>query len=164
MGIFDKPKLRRGNKKKDTVPDDLWTKCPDCGELIHTLDLKQNFQVCIHCNHHFLMGASGRIALLADPDSFEETDAGMSSANPLGFEKYDDKIALLKEKTKLTEEFTFDDFQARYGDSAVILFLIDEPKKLVVRTVDQSSTPQPGQTVIAIVDAISEENPSSATA
>ena len=31
MGIFDKPKLRRGKKKKDTVPDDLWTKCPDCG-------------------------------------------------------------------------------------------------------------------------------------
>ena len=46
MGIFDKPKLRRGSKKKDTVPDDLWKKCPDCGELIHTLDLKQNYQVC----------------------------------------------------------------------------------------------------------------------
>ena len=67
MGIFDKPKLRRGKKKKDIVPDDLWTKCPDCGELIHTLDLKQNFQVCTHCSHHFLMGAGDRIALLVDP-------------------------------------------------------------------------------------------------
>ena len=64
MGIFDKPKLRRGNKKKDTVPDDLWTKCPDCGELIHTLDLRQDHHVCPHCNHHFLMEVRDRIALL----------------------------------------------------------------------------------------------------
>ena len=89
MGIFDKPKLRRGNKKKtDSVPDDLWAKCPDCGEMIHTLDLKQNLQVCTHCDHHFLMAAGDRIDLLSDPDSFQETDAALSSANPLGFEKY----------------------------------------------------------------------------
>lgn len=103
MGIFDKPKLRPGNKKRDSVPDDLWAKCPDCGEMIHTLDLRQSFQVCTHCGHHFLMDAAERIALLSDPDSFQEIDAGLSSANPLGFEKYDDKIALLKEKTKLNE-------------------------------------------------------------
>jgi acetyl-CoA carboxylase carboxyl transferase subunit beta len=104
MGIFDKPKLRRGKKKKtDTVPDDLWTKCPDCGEMIHTLDLKQNYQVCTHCDHHFLMAAEDRIGLLTDPDSFQETDPGLCSANPLSFGNYDDKIALLKEKTKLTE-------------------------------------------------------------
>jgi acetyl-CoA carboxylase carboxyl transferase subunit beta len=103
MGIFDKPKLRRGTKKKDVVPDDLWAKCPDCGEMIHTLDLKQNFQVCTHCDHHFLMDAGDRIALLTDPDSFEETDAAMESANPLGFDKYGEKVALLKEKTKLSE-------------------------------------------------------------
>ena len=103
MGIFNKPKLRRGSKKKDTVPDDLWAKCPDCGELIHTLDLKQNYQVCTHCNHHFLMDVHDRITLLADPDSFEETEEDLESANPLGFEKYDDKISLLKEKTKMKE-------------------------------------------------------------
>jgi len=103
MGIFDKPKLRRGKKKKDVVPDDLWTKCPDCGELIHTLDLKQNYQVCTHCSHHFLMDAHDRITLLADPDSFNETDGSLQSANPLDFANYDDKIALLKEKTKMNE-------------------------------------------------------------
>jgi acetyl-CoA carboxylase carboxyl transferase subunit beta len=85
------------------VPDDLWTKCPDCGELIHTLDLKQNHQVCTHCGHHFLMGALDRIELLADPGSFRETEPGLHSANPLGFDKYEDKIALLTEKTKLSE-------------------------------------------------------------
>lgn len=123
MGIFDKPKLRRGHKKKDHVPDDLWTKCPDCGELIHTLDLKQNFQVCTHCGHHFLMGASDRIALLTDPGSFQETDAAMNSANPLGFENYDDKIALLKEKTKLTEAVVTG--RAMIGHHPVMLAVMD---------------------------------------
>jgi acetyl-CoA carboxylase carboxyl transferase subunit beta len=103
MGIFNKPPLRRARKKKDNVPDDLWTKCPDCGELIHTLDLKQNHQICTHCGHHFIMGAYDRIDLLVDPGSFEETHPGLHSGNPLGFDKYPDKIAVLREKTKLNE-------------------------------------------------------------
>ena len=123
MGIFDKPKLRRGKKKKDIVPDDLWTKCPDCGELIHTLDLKQNFQVCTHCSHHFLMDAGDRIALLVDGDSFRETDPDLNSTNPLGFDKYEDKLALLKEKTKLTEAVVTG--RATIGQHPVMLAVMD---------------------------------------
>lgn len=103
MGIFDKPRLRRSAKNRDSVPDDLWTKCPDCGEMIHTLDLKQHHLVCPHCAHHFLMGAHDRFALLADEGSFEETDGDLISTNPLGFEKYPDKTKLLREKTGLND-------------------------------------------------------------
>lgn len=102
MGIFKKPTLRRRGKKTD-LPDNLWTKCPDCGELVHTLDLKQNLQVCPKCSHHFLMGCHDRVALLADPGSFEETNPHLISANPLGFSKYEDKIASLREKTHLND-------------------------------------------------------------
>ncbi|MEC9056736.1 MAG: acetyl-CoA carboxylase carboxyltransferase subunit beta, partial [Verrucomicrobiota bacterium] len=123
MGIFDKPKLRRGNKKKDTVPDDLWTKCPDCGELIHTLDLRQNHHVCPHCNHHFLMEVHDRIALLADPDSFEETEQSLESSNPLGFEKYDTKVSLLQEKTGLKEAVVTG--RASIGRHPVVLAVMD---------------------------------------
>ena len=70
MGIFKKPPLRRGRKKREELPDDLWTKCPDCGEMIHVLDLQQSVEVCTKCGHHFLMGAFGRITTLADPKSF----------------------------------------------------------------------------------------------
>ena len=123
MGIFDKPKLRRGNKKKDMVPDDLWTKCPDCGELIHTLDLRQNHQVCTHCNHHFLMDAHDRISLLVDPDSFEETEESLESSNPLGFKKYNDKISLLQEKTRLKEAVVTG--RASIGRHPVVLAVMD---------------------------------------
>ena len=103
MGIFSKPKLRGKGQSRDSMPDDLWTKCADCGEMIHTLDLKQNLQVCPECKHHFLMPSRDRIELLADPDSFKETNADLVSTNPLGFDKYEEKIAMLREKTKLND-------------------------------------------------------------
>ena len=103
MGIFSKPKLRGKGQSRDSMPDDLWTKCGDCGEMIHTLDLQQNHQVCPQCEHHFLMPAHDRIQLFADPDSFKETDAGLFSTNPLGFDKYEEKIAMLREKTGIND-------------------------------------------------------------
>ncbi len=103
MGIFDKPRLKRSAKNRDSVPDDLWTKCPDCNEIIHSLDLKQNHLVCPHCSHHFLMGAHDRFKLIADADTFEETDKELISTNPLGFSKYQEKTAALREKTNLND-------------------------------------------------------------
>ncbi len=71
--------------------------------MLHNLELEQNIQVCPHCNHHFLLDTRERIAMLADPESFEETDAGMISANPLGFQGYAEKTAILREKTGLDD-------------------------------------------------------------
>jgi len=101
MGIFERPRLRQ-NKKKD-MPNDLWVKCPDCGKMLHVLELKQNHQVCPHCGHHFLLAARERIEMLADPGSFEETDATLFSRNPLGFDKYEAKIEMLRKKTDLND-------------------------------------------------------------
>jgi acetyl-CoA carboxylase carboxyl transferase subunit beta len=102
MGIFSKPRLRSHDRRED-MPEGLWVKCPDCGALIHTLELKQNLQVCPHCTHHFLIDSRERISLLADPDSFEETEIGLISANPLGFAGYAEKTASLREKTGLDD-------------------------------------------------------------
>jgi len=103
MGIFKKPSLKRANKNRDTVPDDLWSKCPECGDMIHTLDLKQSDLVCPKCSHHFLMGAYERFNLIADEGTFEELDKGLISANPLGFANYPEKTELLREKTNLND-------------------------------------------------------------
>lgn len=101
MGIFERPKLRI-NKKKD-MPNDLWIKCPECQAMIHTLDLKQNFQVCTSCSHHFLLGSRERIDMIADAGSFQEIDADLFSKNPLGFNDYEDKIDMLRKKTGLND-------------------------------------------------------------
>ena len=101
MGIFERPRLRQ-NKKKD-MPNDLWTQCPGCQQMLHTLDLKQNHQVCQHCSHHFLLGSRERIEMLADEGSFTEMDSELFSQNPLNFSKYEEKISMLREKTKLND-------------------------------------------------------------
>jgi acetyl-CoA carboxylase carboxyl transferase subunit beta len=102
MGIFSKPRLRSLDRRED-MPEGLWLKCPDCGALVHLLELKQNLHVCPHCSHHFLVDSRDRVAMLADPGSFEETEIGLISANPLGFAGYAEKTAALREKTGLDD-------------------------------------------------------------
>jgi acetyl-CoA carboxylase carboxyl transferase subunit beta len=102
MGIFSKPRLRSLDRRED-MPEGLWNKCPDCGAMIHNLELEQNLHVCQHCGQHFLIDARERIALLADEGTFEETDANLISANPLGFAGYAEKTAILREKTGLDD-------------------------------------------------------------
>lgn len=102
MGIFNKPRLR-SREKRDDMPEGLWAKCPECGAMLHTLELKQHLQTCHHCGNHFLMDSAERIALLADAGSFQETNAELVSANPLGFAGYEAKTAALREKTGLND-------------------------------------------------------------
>lgn len=102
MGIFSKPRLRSLDRRED-MPEGLWVKCTDCSALVHVFELKQNLNVCQNCNHHFLVESRERVAMLADPDSFEETEMGLISANPLGFAGYAEKTAALREKTGLDD-------------------------------------------------------------
>jgi acetyl-CoA carboxylase carboxyl transferase subunit beta len=63
----------------------LWTQCFQCRELLYTRDLRGNQFVCPKCQYHFRIGATNRIELLADPDSFTEIDALLASDDPLTF-------------------------------------------------------------------------------
>lgn len=58
--------------------------------------------------------------------------------------------------TPISEDFSFDDFLARYGDDSLVLFIVDE-EELIVATEDQEAVPRPGQKVIALVDEESAE-------
>ena len=56
-------------------------------------------------------------------------------------------------KTLLTNDFTYDDFLARYGEKALVLFRTDvSGKRLLVATDESETSPRPGQKVIALVD------------
>jgi NhaP-type Na+/H+ or K+/H+ antiporter len=68
-------------------------------------------------------------------------------------EKRFDEGAVLK-KTLLSDDFTFDDFLKRYGESALILFCLEENGKLLVATNEKDLTPRPGQKLIALVDDV----------
>lgn len=59
---------------------------------------------------------------------------------------------------KLTREFTYDSFRELYGDDAIILFVISETKELSVSTTDIKLKPTPGQTIIALVKNLQQNN------
>jgi acetyl-CoA carboxylase carboxyl transferase subunit beta len=84
----------------------LWTKCPLCQELLYTRDLRAYLHVCPKCQYHIRIGAEQRIEQIADPFSFVELDAGLSSADPLGFvdsEPYPKRLEEASRKSGLTE-------------------------------------------------------------
>ena len=67
-----------------------------------------------------------------------------------------DRGAQLK-KTRLSDEFAWEDFTALYGDSAVILLTLDEDKAVNVVTAEETVEPRPGETLLALVDPPLEE-------
>jgi acetyl-CoA carboxylase carboxyl transferase subunit beta len=84
----------------------LWQKCPACSELIHNLELQQNFRVCPRCDHHFVQPAGERVEMLADAESFEELDANMISVDTLKFTgqaSYTERLKTYQKKTGLKD-------------------------------------------------------------
>ena len=58
-------------KQEPDEGDGLWSKCPECGQVVYLKDLKLNASVCANCGHHHRIDSAERIALIADPDSFQ---------------------------------------------------------------------------------------------
>ena len=61
-------------------------------------------------------------------------------------------------KTLLTDDFSYDNFLSRYGESALVLLRIDESNRLIVATDEKDQAPRPGQKLIALVDDVPEES------
>ena len=102
MPFFGKRKLSGLKSKKREVPDGLWTKCPACGEIIFKKELKTNLSVCSSCDHHFQMNRQDRVAMLCDPESFEEWDRELKSKDVLkftGVDSYSSKLDANEKKT-----------------------------------------------------------------
>lgn len=98
-----RPQPPADDRDTPQIPDDLWTKCPSCGDLLYTKELERNARVCPKCEHHFRLRARQRIELLTDPGSFLEWDAGVQAEDPLDFVDgsgpYDAKLRQTQQKT-----------------------------------------------------------------
>jgi len=104
MGIFNKPSFN--SDKRREFPEGLWQKCPSCGEMIHNLELVQNFRVCPKCDYHFTQSAMERLDMLLDQKSFEEHDARMTSVDTLkftGMASYTERLKTYQKKTGLKD-------------------------------------------------------------
>ena len=63
----------------------------------------KNLYVCPNCGAHARLLARTRIRQIADKDSFSELFGSLQTLDPLGFDGYPEKIALLREKTGMND-------------------------------------------------------------
>jgi acetyl-CoA carboxylase carboxyl transferase subunit beta len=97
--------LQSGEEAKPSkleVPENLWSKCPECGDLVYHKELASNLWVCYQCNYHFPISTDQYLELLLDEGSWEETHRGLVSVDPLNFKdskKYKDRIRENRAKT-----------------------------------------------------------------
>jgi len=98
---FVRPKIRALVKKPDT-PENLWDKCPSCGQMIFHRELEANQRVCPHCGHHLRIGVKRRLELLFDEGQFERAELPKVEVDPLKFrdrKRYTDRIKEAQSKT-----------------------------------------------------------------
>ncbi|MEX2947353.1 acetyl-CoA carboxylase, carboxyltransferase subunit beta [Staphylococcus warneri] len=91
------------DSKQNDVPAGIMTKCPKCKKIMYTKELDENLNVCFNCDHHISLSAYKRIEAISDEGTFNEFDKGMTSANPLDFPGYIEKIEKDQKKTDLNE-------------------------------------------------------------
>src|SRR6266516_4839458 len=87
------PKYAASPDDFESLPENLWTRCPRCKELLYTKELEQAGNVCSKCKYHFQLTARERVHVTLDPDSFDERDQNVRSADPLHFESLGDTYA-----------------------------------------------------------------------
>lgn len=108
MALFSKPKfttLTPSNRRRD-IPEGLWIKCEECGNLIYKKEWEDALKVCPKCNWHFQLRAEERLKLLLEKDSFKERELNLSSRDFLSFEdtkKYGDRIIESQKKSGLLD-------------------------------------------------------------
>ena len=84
------------------VPENLWTKCPECGTMLFHRELADNLNVCTSCDHHLAITPRARFTALFDGGAFVEVKVPEPLADPLGFKdqkKYPERLKAAQKQT-----------------------------------------------------------------
>ena len=94
LSNFVLPKIRAVVAKKP-VPDNLWTKCPGCEQMLFYRELEANLHVCRNCGHHLRIGAEPRLKILFGDGGFTRIELPKTIVDPLKFRdrrRYADRL------------------------------------------------------------------------
>jgi acetyl-CoA carboxylase carboxyl transferase subunit beta len=91
---FVLPKIRAVVTKKE-VPDNLWDKCPRCGQMLFHRELEANLYVCHACGFHMRLDPKRRLAMLFDDGTYNRIELPKTVVDPLKFrdrKRYADRL------------------------------------------------------------------------
>lgn len=125
--VFKKTIRPRGKNsisaEKPEIPEGLMRKCNMCKAPILATEVEEAYHVCPKCGGYFRMPAYQRMKMVTDEGTFEEWDQGMDVENPLEFRGYEEKLAVLRERTGLEEAVVTG--KARVGGIETVLGVCD---------------------------------------
>ena len=89
--------------KAQDLPENLWTKCLRCNQLVYNRELEASLWVCARCGLHFRLTAYQRLGITADEGSFQESEANLHSTDPLEFPDYPEKLQQDQKRCNLSD-------------------------------------------------------------
>jgi acetyl-CoA carboxylase carboxyl transferase subunit beta len=95
-----RPKIKKTTPKE--ISDDLWVKCPECGQMLFSKELKQSLYVCTKCGHHLRLYIDKRLKMLFDEGYYSVMILPTVKEDPLKFrdtQKYTDRLKVYRKKT-----------------------------------------------------------------
>ena len=98
---YVRPKINSLFSRRE-VPENLWTKCPECGTMLFHRELSDNLFVCTSCDHHMAITPRARFAALFDGGVFTEVKVPDPVADPLHFKdqkKYPERLKAARQAT-----------------------------------------------------------------
>ena len=98
---FVKPKLK-AIKSKILKKENLWFKCPSCGQMNFRKDLEEKLYMCSNCDAHLAMPIKERLKNLYDKGRYEVKSIPKVLEDPLSFKdkiKYSDRLRIARKKT-----------------------------------------------------------------
>lgn len=100
-----RPKIRDFWHKRE-VPENLWVKCPETGQMVFYKDVEANQLVIPGSNYHLRMAAPARLKSLFDEGAYQKIDTPEVPLDPLKFRderRYTDRLKDAKAKTNLDD-------------------------------------------------------------
>ncbi len=98
---YVRPKINSLFSRRE-VPENLWTKCPECGTMLFHRELADNLNVCSNCDHHMAITPRERFDHLFDGGIFTEVRVPEPIADPLMFrdqKKYPERMKAAQKAT-----------------------------------------------------------------
>ncbi|OAN77206.1 acetyl-CoA carboxylase subunit beta [Sulfitobacter sp. EhC04] len=102
---YVRPRINSIFSRRET-PDNLWTKCDDCGTMLFHREVSDNLNVCTNCGHHMPISPRDRFRALFDGGIFTDIKVPVPPADPLHFrdqKRYPDRLKAAQRETGETE-------------------------------------------------------------
>ncbi|TFL18081.1 acetyl-CoA carboxylase, carboxyltransferase subunit beta [Jannaschia formosa] len=98
---YVRPKINSLFSRRE-VPENLWTKCDECGTMLFHRELHDNLYVCTNCNHHMHIMPRDRFAALFDGGIYTEVAVPAPIEDPLKFrdqKRYPERLRAAQKAT-----------------------------------------------------------------